>query len=125
MTDKRKEALPDEKIVGENIKKIRKSKGMTQEQLAEKISDTCSGKTISRYENGNGQMLLSTYFGICEALEVSPNDLSPERLLQMDFTTKLLEDYRKLNTEYQETARGIIRLLLYQQRVQNDMYWKK
>ncbi len=37
-------------VIGENIKKLRKAKGMTQEDLAEKVSVSC--QAVSKWENG-------------------------------------------------------------------------
>ena len=42
----------DPKIIGQHIKKYRKERGMTQQQLAEALF--VSDKTISRWELGNG-----------------------------------------------------------------------
>jgi len=70
--------------IGKFIAVLRKEKGMTQEQLGEKLGVT--NKTISRWENGNYMpdvemlSLLSKEFG------VSINELiSGERLLADDF----------------------------------------
>ena len=70
--------------IGKFIAVLRKEKGLTQEQLGEKLGVT--NKTISRWENGNYMpdvemlSLLSKEFG------VSINELiSGERLLAEDF----------------------------------------
>ena len=70
--------------IGKFIAVLRKEKGLTQEQLGEKLGVT--NKTISRWENGNYMpdvemlSLLSKEFG------VSINELiSGERLLADDF----------------------------------------
>ena len=74
----------DQIKVGKFIAALRKDKGLTQEQLGEKLGVT--NKTISRWENGNYMpdvemlSLLSKEFG------VSINELiSGERLLAEDF----------------------------------------
>ena len=52
--------------IGKNIADLRKSNGMTQEQLAEKIG---TKKTyISRLENGKADIQLNTLFRIFEGL---------------------------------------------------------
>lgn len=74
----------DQMKIGKFIAVLRKEKGLTQEQLGEKLDVT--NKTISRWENGNYMpdvemlSLLSKEFG------VSINELiSGERLLAEDF----------------------------------------
>mgnify|MGYP004507606787 FL=1 len=74
----------DQMKIGKFIAVLRKEKGLTQEQLGEKLGVT--NKTISRWENGNYMpdvemlSLLSKEFG------VSINELiSGERLLAEDF----------------------------------------
>ena len=74
----------DQIKIGKFIAALRKEKGLTQEQLGEKLGVT--NKTISRWENGNYTpdvemlTLLSKEFG------VSINELiSGERLLAEDF----------------------------------------
>ena len=74
----------DQSKIGKFIAALRKEKGMTQEQLGEKLGVT--NKTVSRWENGNYMpdvemlSLLSKEFG------VSINELiSGERLLTENF----------------------------------------
>ncbi len=59
--------------IGENIKYIRKSKGLTQRELAEKIGVTDSA--ITRYEKGDREPNIETLNKIATALEVTINDL--------------------------------------------------
>ena len=59
--------------IGENIKYIRKSKGLTQKELAEKIGVTDSA--ITKYEKGDREPNWKTLNKIAEALGVTINDL--------------------------------------------------
>lgn len=60
------------KSFGKKLQKIRKSKRITQEQLAEKVAlDTM---TISRIENGKEYPKPENFARICEALHTSPRD---------------------------------------------------
>ena len=56
-------------MVGENIKKIRVEKRMTQEELAEKLSVT--RQAISNYETGKTQPDIETLNKIASIFEVS------------------------------------------------------
>lgn len=75
-------------MVGWNIKRHRKSRSLTQEQLAEKVG--VSVDTIKRYESGTYEgMQLVMVCNIAEALGCSPHSLlpppqnrSPEQLLE-------------------------------------------
>ena len=70
----------DPKLVGQQIKKIRKQKHMTQDALAEELGGGCTNKTISRYETGKVEMGIQTLFDEAEALEVPVDKLVPDRL---------------------------------------------
>lgn len=63
----------DLKIIGQFIKEQRKTKGMTQIQLADKIC--VSEKTISKWECGNGFPDTSLMLPLCKALDISANEL--------------------------------------------------
>ena len=60
-------------VVGKNIKKLRLSQGMTQEELAEKMFVT--RQTISNWENGKSQPDLETLSVISSLFEVDPSVL--------------------------------------------------
>ena len=62
------------KNIGEKIKLKRKSRGLTQQQLADKISRLDRSK-ISDIENGKEDFLLSTLLKICEALNIEVKEL--------------------------------------------------
>lgn len=55
------------------IKSFRKSRGLTQEALAEKAG--LDRKTINRIEKGHYAPTMSNFFQISEALEVEPQEL--------------------------------------------------
>ncbi len=59
--------------IGERIRKLRKKKSITQEQLADKLG--LKRAIISKYENGIVDINLSTIKKIADILEVSTTDL--------------------------------------------------
>lgn len=59
--------------IGENIKNIRKEKGLTQAELGEKLS--VSQQMIGQYENGKNSPQMDTLKKIAMALEVNIVDL--------------------------------------------------
>ena len=68
----------DQIKVGAFLKDLRKEKGITQEQLAEKLG--VSGRTISRWETGNNMPDISLLVEIAEYFDVSiPEIIKGER----------------------------------------------
>ena len=64
------------KAFGKHLAEIRKSKGMTQEDLA--FKSELSFTQIARIETGVINTTLNTIFIICDALEISPAALFEE-----------------------------------------------
>ena len=65
--------LLDYKKLGENIRLYRKKRGMTQEQLAEKVN--LSTVYIGYVENGKKQIGLQALVNVANALEASVDEL--------------------------------------------------
>lgn len=81
----------DQVKIGKFISSLRKEKGYTQEQLAEKLN--VSNKSISRWENGNTMPDLSLIPKLCEILGISINELlSGERIESDEYQKKLEEN---------------------------------
>ena len=72
-------------IIGSRIREIRVAKGISQADLAEKAK--LSPPVISSIENGRSRMWLITFAKVCEALQVSANDI-----LRLD-TPAAINDY--------------------------------
>lgn len=60
-------------LVGENVRRTRKLRGLTQEQFAEKSG--FSQQYLSSLENGKRNPSVITLYEISVALEVQPSDL--------------------------------------------------
>ena len=74
----------DQIKIGKFIAVLRKEKGLTQEQLGEKLGVT--NKTVSRWENGNYMPDVEMLSLLSKEFDVSINELiSGERLLAEDF----------------------------------------
>ncbi len=63
----------DNYITGTTIKRLRENKGMTQDQLAQKIF--VSNKTVSKWENGHGLPDISLMEPLAKALNISVIEL--------------------------------------------------
>lgn len=73
--------------LGKNIKKYRKEKGITQEDLAKKCDLSKNG--LWNYENGKREPNIDTLNKIARALDVTIHDLiGPNTMLKMDSTVE-------------------------------------
>ena len=59
-------------------------------------------KTVSRYEQGEREMGISTFIQIAEALDMSPSELLPERLTRKPACNGKLEALRILSESLPE-----------------------
>ena len=93
----------DQIKIGGFLKDLRKEKGITQEQLAEKLG--VSGRTISRWETGNNMPDISLLVEIAEFFDVSiPEIIKGERKSEdMEEETKevaeTMSDYARAEKE--------------------------
>ena len=81
--------------IGNRIRKYRKDSGLTQEQLAEKISVTKS--RVSNWEQGINRPDADILGAICRALNVSPSDLLDVHLTDDELNAhekKVIKAYR-------------------------------
>ncbi len=61
------------KLIGENLRLARKSKKMTQKDVAAKLFMT--QQQYSRFENGIFELNYGQILSLCELFEVTPNEL--------------------------------------------------
>lgn len=61
------------KVVGENIKRLRKEKGLSQERLSEMVNITPG--YLSEIENNKKSVRLETLVSIANALSIPPDKL--------------------------------------------------
>ena len=64
------------KLIGENIRKFRLAKGLTQSELAFECGEK-EWSQISRMERGLVNFTISYLLIVAEVLEISPKDLLP------------------------------------------------
>jgi len=99
--------------IGKFILECRKTKKLTQSELAEKLGVT--DKSISNWENGRNMPDLSLFKPLCEVLDISINDLiSGERVSKDKYQEKLEEniistiDYTNKKVSEKNNLIGII-----------------
>ena len=81
----------DHQAVGLEISKLREQQGLSQIDLATDIG--LNKNTIGAMERGESDFGISKLISVCEALQITPNDIFPERLTRND---TLCSDMQKL-----------------------------
>ena len=104
--------------IGENIKRVRKEKGLTQKQLAEILGVT--QQMIGSYENSDREPKLNSLSKIAKALDVDVWELIEFNSIDIDENVTSVNDnnkktldsyYNELNEKGQEKAVEQVELL--------------
>lgn len=96
----------DQIRIGKFIAAARKARGMTQKQLAERLS--ISDKTVSKWERGKGLPEVALMLPLCEALQITVNDLlSGEKISENNYQKKAEENMMSLMQENQENKKHL------------------
>lgn len=97
----------DQIKTGKFIADCRKSKNLTQRELADRL--LISDKTVSKWECGKGMPELSLMLPLCDALDITVNELlSGERLSDRRYKEKAEENMMDLIKEKQENKKKIL-----------------
>ena len=97
----------DQIKIGKFIAQMRMEKSLTQRELADTLC--ISDKTVSKWENGKGMPEVSLMMPLCEALDITANELlSGERLTQENYIKKAEENIMTLVKEREESKKKII-----------------
>lgn len=103
--------------IGNKLLKIRKSRGMTQAEVAEKAE--LSDRTYADIERGNVNMRLDTLIKICKALGITPNDILIEEQEKI-YSEKEICDLVMLCSE--KERRTVLKLMsVYLESVKNNI----
>lgn len=94
----------DQIQIGKFIAESRKSRNLTQRQLADTLS--ISDKTISKWECGKGLPEVSLMLPLCAALDITVNDLlSGEKVSLIDYPKKAEANMMNLMKENEENKK--------------------
>ncbi|MCI2113226.1 MAG: helix-turn-helix domain-containing protein [Ruminococcus sp.] len=94
----------DQIKIGKFIAEIRKEQNFTQRQLADILS--ISDKTVSKWECGKGLPEVSLMIPLCDALQITVNDLlTGERVSEVDYQKKAEENMMNLIKENEENKK--------------------
>ena len=102
---------------GKNLKRIRKSKGFTQENLAERIG--VERRQITRIETGKSYPSFNSLDNLCEVLETAPNELfdfssfiNKDRRSDFDESDKIINDIKTAAEKYKNSLPKLNFILL-------------
>ena len=112
----------DQKKTGEFLKQLRKEKGLTQEQLAERV--VVSGRTVSRWETGSNMPDLSVLVELADYYDVDIREIidGERKSENMNNETKdtlkkvaeyTAEEKKKLKIKMADMMLGTIVLLVF------------
>lgn len=89
-----------------NIARIRRSKGLNQTELAEKVGLT--QPTVSRAENGDDSVTLGVFKSIAEGLDVRLSDLFLDDRSVAE--QEVIQAYRRLSPDRQKGWQDMLRV---------------
>ncbi len=95
----------DQKKFGSFLKKLRKEKELTQEQLAERFN--VSDRTVSRWENGNNMPDLSILVELADFYDVDVREIIDGERKSENINQKEKEEMLRV-AEYAETEKAIL-----------------
>jgi transcriptional regulator with XRE-family HTH domain len=97
----------DQEKIGKFIAELRREMGLTQRELAEKLS--VSDKTVSKWECGKGLPEVSLMLPLCEVLGITVNELlSGEKLENDAYMARAEENMTALLRERTENKRKLL-----------------
>jgi len=96
---------PELEIFGENLEKIRKLKGITQKELAEKIGAT--QRIISHYESNVKSPPLKYIIMIADTLQVSVDTLLGNKPIKYEFDTRIAKKIKLIETLSERDQKAI------------------
>lgn len=102
----------DQDNIGKFILELRREKGLTQMELADKLGVT--DKAVSKWENGRCMPDLSLLKPLCDILDISINELlSGKRLTKEEYQKKLEENIIEINlTTLKKNAIKTLKIVL-------------
>lgn len=103
--------IMDESKIGERLLRIRKSRGLTQAEVAEAAG--ISDRTYADIERGTANMRTQTLLRLCAVLGTTPNDLLTEKEEATTQQQELLwEQLKACTPQEQRTAMELLGVYL-------------
>ncbi len=101
----------DYRTIGNKLLVVRRKLGLTQAELAEKSG--LSDRTYADIERGKVNMRIETFLRICQALDVTPNDILTEKNASDNRSSiDIHEILEKCSLKEKETALNLLTVYL-------------
>ncbi len=100
----------DLKVVGNRLYTFRKTKGLTQAQVAE-MADL-SDRAYADIERGDTAMRINTFLKICKALQVTPNDVLLQEENSLVTDKEIFEKINHCSASERETALQLLKVYI-------------
>ena len=95
---------------GDNLRNLRKSKNISQENLAEKVN--VSRQSVSKWETGEAYPEMNNILQLCKIFHCNINDLVNDNIADIDSLDEEIKmSVVKLNKEKQKQLKGISKVL--------------
>lgn len=96
----------------EKILSLRKSRGLTQEQLAEKLN--VSRQSVSKWESGQAIPELETIVALCRVFDITTDYLlKPSEMDELSIKTEMLEKQQQLLLIREQRYKQIFTCIVY------------
>ena len=97
-------------LFGENLKKLRKKKKLSQDDLAEKVN--VSRQSVSKWENGDAYPEMNNILELCKIFNCKINDLVNDEIKDFDSMDEEIKmKVAKLKKEKQEKMKGLSKVI--------------
>lgn len=103
--------IRDFREIGNRLYKVRKKRGLTQAEVAEKAG--LSDRTYADIERGTVNMRVETVIRICQALQITPNDLFCEQKSDAYTKEEIQQMLEKCTESERKTACQVLEIILY------------
>ncbi len=95
---------------GENLRNLRKSKNITQEELSEKVN--VSRQSVSKWETGEAYPEMNNILELCKIFHCNINDLVNDNMIDLDSLDEdVVMSVVKFKKEKQKQMKGISNIL--------------
>ncbi len=103
--------IRDFREIGNRLYKVRKKRGLTQAEVAEKAG--LSDRTYADIERGTVNMRVETVIRICQALQITPNDLFCEQKSDAYTKEEIQQMLEQCTESERKTACQVLEIILY------------